>query len=212
MNVNSLLQCSYSHCLKSSRSFRWYSSTAVQNSAAAPHPPSSNVRINIGRFSNTNHKLGAILTQNALRSFTTTTTCRTSKIDTEPQPSAAEEHPDGVTIYTGKFTRQIIRVKLFSLTTSAMGLLAQPVLWQKGLEVSGTGLSVLICSVAGLFIFVTPVLLHLVTKKYVIDIKYNKKTDEYTCMTVSFFLFQNKVSERIRQSNNTRISFRVFMY
>lgn len=193
MNVNTLLQCSYSHCLKSSRNFRWCLSTAVSNASSAPHSPSSNVRI--GHLLNTNHKLGAILTQNVSRSFTTTTICRSSKNDTEPRPPATEEHPDGVTIYTGKFTRQIIRVKMFSLTTSAMGLLAQPVLWQKGLEVSGTGLSVLICSVAGLFIFVTPVLLHLVTKKYVIDIKYNEKTDEYTCMTVSFFLFQNKVKE-----------------
>lgn len=211
MNVNSLLQCSYSHCLKSNRSFRWYLSTAVANAAATPHSPSSNVRWNIGNFTNTNLKLGTILTQNVSRSFTTTTSCRSSQTDTKPQPSAKEEHPDGVTIYTGKFTRQIIRVKLFSLTTSAMGLLAQPVLWQKGLEVSGTGLSVIICSVAGLFIFVTPVLLHLVTKKYVIDIKYNKKTDEYTCMTVSFFLFQNKVSDWMR-APCTRISFHVFTY
>lgn len=101
--------------------------------------------------------------------------------------------PNGVSVYKGKFTNQIIRVKMFSLTTSAVGLMAQPLLWHKGLEVSGTGLSVLICSIAGIFTFVTPVLLHFVTKKYVIDIKYNEKTDEYTCITVSFFLFRNEV-------------------
>lgn len=163
----------------------------------------SNVHSNTGHFINTYRKLGVIHTPNVSRSITTTATTRSrSATETSPPPPlpppATEQHPDGVTIYAGKFTRQIIRVKMFSLTTSAMGLVAQPVLWQKGLEVSGTGLSVFLCSVAGLFVFVTPVLLHLVTKKYVIDIKYNDQTDEYTCMTVSFFLFQNKVSFLIR--------------
>lgn len=185
MNVNSLLLCSYSHCLKSSRNFRWCLSAVP----GAVHLPTSNIPMNAGKFLNVYRKhLGVTLTPNISRSIATTTVA-SSRSATE-----IDNHPDGVTIYTGKFTRQIIRVKLFSLTTSAMGLLAQPILWQKGLEVSGTGLSVLICSVAGIFVFVTPVLLHLVTKKYVIDIKYNKDTDMYTAMTVSFFLFQNKVN------------------
>lgn len=193
LNANRLLQCNYSHGLKSSRNFRWYLSTGPNAAAAATHFPNSNIHLNTEKISNINRKLGAFFPPHLSRSIATTQ--NRSATETQPPPPATDEHPDGETIYTGKFTRQIIRVKMFSLATSAMGLVAQPVLWQKGLEVSGTGLSVLICSVAGLFIFVTPVLLHLVTKKYVIDIKYNKKTDEYTCMTVSFFLFQNTVSE-----------------
>lgn len=113
-----------------------------------------------------------------------------------------DSNPDEVSIYQGKYTNQILRVKMFSLTTSAMGLVAQPILWHKGIEVGGTGLGMLICSVAGIFTFVTPLLLHFVTKKYVIDIKYNEKTDEYTCVTISFFLFRNEV----------RISFRTRIY
>lgn len=104
-----------------------------------------------------------------------------------------DSNPDEVSVYQGKYTNQILRVKMFSLTTSVMGLVAQPVLWHKGLEVGGAGLSMLMCSVAGIFTFVTPLLLHFVTKKYVIDIKYNEKTDEYTCVTISFFLFRNEV-------------------
>lgn len=104
-----------------------------------------------------------------------------------------DSNPEEVSIYQGKYTNQILRVKMFSLTTSAMGLVAQPILWHKGIEVGGTGLGILICSVAGIFTFVTPLLLHFVTKKYVIDIKYNEKTDEYTCVTISFFLFRNEV-------------------
>ncbi|XP_055315607.1 transmembrane protein 70 homolog, mitochondrial [Sitodiplosis mosellana] len=110
-----------------------------------------------------------------------------------------DSNPDEVSIYQGKYTNQILRVKMFSLTTSAMGLVAQPILWHKGLEVGGAGLSVLMCSVAGIFTFVTPLLLHFVTKKYVIDIKYNEKTDEYTCVTISFFLFRNETKFNVKE-------------
>lgn len=102
-------------------------------------------------------------------------------------------HPDGVSIYTGKYNWRIIRVKIFSLTTSVLGVCAQPFLWQKSQLIGSTGLGVLVCSTVGVFTFITPILIHFIMKKYVVDIRYNKATDEYTCYTISFFLFKNKV-------------------
>lgn len=114
-------------------------------------------------------------------------------------PSLERKIPDdeilGQSIYSGKYTSRIIRVKLFSLATSMMCLYAQPILYTQGQVVGGAGLGVLICSIVGIFTFVTPVLLHFVTKKYVVDVKYNKNTDVYTAITVSFFLFRKKVLE-----------------
>lgn len=203
MNAKCLLLYNYSNCFKANRHFRWYLPVTTQLTG-------SNVYLNTGQFrSNICRKLNVVLAPNSSRLISSSSSIATKSrsddserttetLSMQSPPPLTEQHPDGVTIYTGKFTRQIVRVKMFSLTTSAMGLVAQPVLWHKGLEVSGTGLGVLLCSVAGLFTFVTPVLLHLVTKKYVIDIKYNKQTDEYTCMTVSFFLFENKVSAWIK--------------
>lgn len=108
---------------------------------------------------------------------------------------SSEKSPDGESIYSGKFTARIVRVKLFSLVTSIFGVYAQPLLWQQSQLVGSTGLGVLVCSIAGIFTFVTPVLLHFIMKKYVVDIRYNKDTDEYTGVTISFFLFKNQVSE-----------------
>lgn len=110
-----------------------------------------------------------------------------------------ESDESGISIYEGKYSRNIVRVKLFSLGTSVMGLISQPVLWQHGQVVGGTGLGILLCSMVGIFTFVTPFLLHFVTKKYVVDIKYNKETDEYTCITISFFLYKNKVRIKNQQ-------------
>lgn len=79
-------------------------------------------------------------------------------------------------------------VKLFSLTTSVMGLVAQPLLLEKGHELGGAGVAVLLCGVAGIFTFVTPVLLHLITKKYVVELDFNPKTDEYKATIISIVL------------------------
>lgn len=107
----------------------------------------------------------------------------------------------GESVYEGKYTNQMLRVKLLSFTTSMMGAIAQPVLWQKGMEVSGAGLGIALCSIIGVFTFVTPVLLHLVVKKYVIDILHNKETDEYTAITISPFMFRKAVTSNHYESH-----------
>lgn len=96
-------------------------------------------------------------------------------------------------IYNGKFKTRIIRVKLFSLSTSLMGLSAQPILLEKGMELGGKGLATFLCTLAGIFTFVTPVLLHFITKKYVIQITHDPKTDEYVATIISFFLTKKLV-------------------
>lgn len=116
--------------------------------------------------------------------------------ESQTQKSAQYDESGAEIIYTGKFQTRIIRVKLFSLSTSLMGLAAQPILLEKGMEMGGKGLAAFLCTLAGIFTFVTPVLLHYVTKKYVIKITHDPKTDEYVATTVSFFLMKNPVSLR----------------
>lgn len=197
MNVNNLLLCSQSHSIKStSRLLRWNSPCTASISVAGSNRLFSTVPSNLCKSF---PKL--MIYQNVQNRLISSSSLNCKNNTNKAAASFDDDDPDGVSVYEGKYTKQILRVKMFSLTTSAMGLVAQPVLWQKGIEVSGTGLSVLICSVAGIFTFVTPLLLHFVTKKYVIDIKYNEKTDEYTCITISFFLFKNRVSSTLRLIN-----------
>lgn len=91
-------------------------------------------------------------------------------------------------IYFGALKRQIRSVKLFSLITSIGGLIAQPVLMEQAGKIGGTPVIVAVCSFVGFFTFVTPFLLHLITKKYVTEIYHNTKTKEYTAATYTFFL------------------------
>lgn len=96
-------------------------------------------------------------------------------------------------IYYGTLTPQIKAVKVFSLSSSFAGLLAQPIIIKEAASIGSTSLIVALCSVVGFFTFVTPLLLHFITKKYVTEISYEPKTSTYKATTISFFLVPKQV-------------------
>ena len=120
-----------------------------------------------------------------------------------PEPNSAEQSLE--VIYTGKLTSRIKRVKLFSLSTSLMGISAQPMILQKTSEI-GTAMVVLGSGFVGFFTFVTPLLLHLITKKYVIEIAYDKANDEYIATTISIVLTKKQVSSNEWMVFNVRLT------
>ncbi|CAL4067445.1 unnamed protein product, partial [Meganyctiphanes norvegica] len=58
---------------------------------------------------------------------------------------------------------------------------------------TSVGLVVAVGSFVGFFTFVTPLLIHWLTKKYVMKIEYDPKTDMYSATTLSFFLREKKI-------------------
>lgn len=97
-------------------------------------------------------------------------------------------------VYSGPLTSKMKAVKVFSLTTSITGIAAQPIVIEQASNLGGTPLVVLMSGFVGFFTFVTPVLLHWITKKYVTAMAFNPKTEEYTATTISFFLTPSYVS------------------
>uniref|UniRef100_A0A3Q0STP9 Transmembrane protein 70 n=1 Tax=Amphilophus citrinellus TaxID=61819 RepID=A0A3Q0STP9_AMPCI len=84
-------------------------------------------------------------------------------------------------------------VKMFSYSTSAASLFLMPqILLKTGLGVQTFALQVAFCGVIGFFTFLTPVLLHLITKGYVIRLYHNPDRDIYTAVTYSVFLTEKK--------------------
>ncbi|XP_053607215.1 transmembrane protein 70 homolog, mitochondrial [Plodia interpunctella] len=96
-------------------------------------------------------------------------------------------------IYYGPLTPQIRAVKLFSLGSSIAGLIAQPIIIREASAIGSTSLLVAVCSVVGFFTFVTPILLHIVTKKYVTDIIYDPDSSTYKATTINFFLARKQI-------------------
>uniref|UniRef100_A0A1B6KJ77 Transmembrane protein 70 n=2 Tax=Graphocephala atropunctata TaxID=36148 RepID=A0A1B6KJ77_9HEMI len=102
--------------------------------------------------------------------------------------TAASNELLGKVIYNGPLASRIRRVKIFSLSTSMMGLIAQPVIIERIME---TGVSIVAMIFSGaviqFFTFVTPVVLHYFTKKYVKAMYFDPETDTYTAVTHTFF-------------------------
>lgn len=96
-------------------------------------------------------------------------------------------------IYFGTLTPKIRAVKAFSLSTSIIGLAAQPMLIERSSELGGTSVMIVACGIVGFFTFITPLVLHFITKKYVTEINYDPAKDEYTATTLSIILMKKEV-------------------
>jgi transmembrane protein 70 len=95
-------------------------------------------------------------------------------------------------IYTGMLNRQMKHVKIFSITTSVMGLWMQPVIYQNTGE-HGMAAMIAALGMVGFFTYVTPFLIHMVCKKYVTEIIYDPKSNNYTAVTANFFLRRKEI-------------------
>lgn len=109
------------------------------------------------------------------------------------QNSTSQTTSEKQQIYFGTLTPKIRAVKAFSLSTSVIGLAAQPMLIEKSSQLGGTSIVILVCSFVGFFTFITPLVLHFITKKYVTEISYDPLKDEYTATTLSIFLTRKEV-------------------
>ncbi|XP_041375704.1 transmembrane protein 70 homolog, mitochondrial-like [Gigantopelta aegis] len=93
----------------------------------------------------------------------------------------------GKLIYGGPLAQMIKVVKTFSITTSAIGLCLQPYLL-----LHSEGHSIIAKVAVGItlsfFVFVTPLLIHFISKKYVTDCYWNKDTNEFRATTISLLL------------------------
>lgn len=100
--------------------------------------------------------------------------------------------------FKGTLTPNVKSVKVFSLTTSFAGLIAQPVLYEQAAKLgSSTPVIVAICGFVGFFTFVTPFLLHVITKRYVTELHYDTLTKEYIATIITFFLLKKQVRFKV---------------
>ncbi|XP_034558725.1 transmembrane protein 70, mitochondrial isoform X2 [Notolabrus celidotus] len=107
--------------------------------------------------------------------------------------STATPSTDGQLVYIGNLGSAVRGVKTFSYTTSGASLIILPqILLKTGLGVQSFALQAAFCGVIGFFTFLTPVLLHVLTKGYVARLYHHPDTDTYTAVTYSVFLTEKK--------------------
>ncbi|XP_076328459.1 transmembrane protein 70 homolog, mitochondrial [Tachypleus tridentatus] len=87
-------------------------------------------------------------------------------------------------VYIGPLAKQIRVVKFFSISTSALGTVLQPFLLQSYLSFSPLA-GLLIGSFFTCFIVVTPILLHWITKSYVVELSLDPSTQMFTATVLT---------------------------
>lgn len=128
--------------------------------------------------------------------------------------SEAKANENWEKIYYGPLTPQIRAVKVvmsserihlrsrhvmfqfFSLSSSVLGIAAQPVLYREITALDSVPLAVAAYSFVGFFTVATPILLHLITKKYVSTLEYDKANDVYLARTYNFFCIPKEVGDK----------------
>lgn len=73
------------------------------------------------------------------------------------------------------------------------------ILLETGLGVQSFALQAVFCGVVGFFTFLTPAILHYVTKGYVIRLYHDADRDTYTAVTYSVFLTEKRIGFHQRQ-------------
>ncbi|XP_055475175.1 transmembrane protein 70, mitochondrial [Psammomys obesus] len=102
------------------------------------------------------------------------------------QPDKPE---DGRLIYTGNLARTVLGVKFFSYSTSMISLAFLPYLFSQSNVVFGSQpLQILFYGIMGSFTVITPMLLHFLTKGYVIRLYHEATTDTYRAITYNVVL------------------------
>ncbi|XP_012712116.1 transmembrane protein 70, mitochondrial isoform X1 [Fundulus heteroclitus] len=107
--------------------------------------------------------------------------------------STTSRTEDGILVYTGSLATAVRGVKMFSYSTSGASLILMPqILLKTGLGVSSIAVQIAFTGIVGFFTFLTPILLHLITKGYVIRLYHNPDRDTYTAITYSVFLTEKR--------------------
>ncbi|KAM9720049.1 transmembrane protein 70, mitochondrial [Menidia menidia] len=101
---------------------------------------------------------------------------------------------EGRLIYTGSLGSAVRGVKLFSYSSSGFSLLLMPqILLQTGLGGQSPALQAAFCTCVGFFTFLTPALLHMLTRGYVVRLYHHAPQDTYTAITYSPLLTEKKL-------------------
>jgi len=96
-------------------------------------------------------------------------------------------------VYSGNMDQQVYMVKHFSLVTSVIILLAQPMVWYRMHDLTSPILKSAIGGGMAFFFMATPILIHSFTKKYVLRLTLHDETKEFEATTYSLFLIKKSL-------------------
>lgn len=96
-------------------------------------------------------------------------------------------------IYIGPFTWKVRSVKIFSLVSSLMSIGFQPFLYMKLVEDDNLANAGTIFALFNIITISSPLLIHILAKRYVIELYHHPKEEKYTAKVFTLFCRQKEV-------------------
>ncbi|XP_076749418.1 transmembrane protein 70 homolog, mitochondrial [Xylocopa sonorina] len=110
-------------------------------------------------------------------------------------------------IYIGSIATTVQRIKVFSYLTSAISIIAQPILYMKMINDDNTMSLATICMLLNFAAICNPILIYLLTKRYVVDLHYYPKEQKYVAQVYNFFFRRKKIEFTAKDVTEPRNEF-----
>ena len=120
-------------------------------------------------------------------------------------PAGEVSDDDSLLVYTGSMSPMVKRLKLVSLTTSTVGVSMQPFIYRSLVQPgSSAGVSIAVgaAAVTTTLVILSPLLLNLLTKRYVMHLYFNEKSQTFTLISLNFF---NRKKSRTFRADDVQV-------
>ncbi|XP_017881146.1 transmembrane protein 70 homolog, mitochondrial [Ceratina calcarata] len=105
----------------------------------------------------------------------------------------SNKNVDKELIYTGNINAKVRNLKLFSLVSTVGSMTLQPFLYMNMTDENSATTLAMIFALANLIAIGSPVLVHALAKRYVLEMYYNPQEKEYIAKVYSFFFKRNEI-------------------
>ncbi|XP_071856787.1 transmembrane protein 70 homolog, mitochondrial [Bombus fervidus] len=97
-------------------------------------------------------------------------------------------------IYNGTLRNKVRNIKIVSLLTSAISVISQPIIYMKILEEDNVVGAGTLFAILNVMTISSPLLIHFLTKRYVIDMYHYPKEEKYTAKLFSFLCKEREIT------------------
>lgn len=96
-------------------------------------------------------------------------------------------------IYNGAVTNKVRNIKMFSLLSSVLSVICQPIIYMKILEEDNAISVGTLFALLNILTISSPLLVHFLTKRYVIEMYHYPNKEKYTAELYTFFCKKREV-------------------
>lgn len=95
-----------------------------------------------------------------------------------------------ILVYEGQLTPNVRRIKIFSLSTTFLGLVCYPFMFKKASNSNKSALAHVFVGWTLIMVIFSPLALNYITKRYITELRFNKNTKTFRAITLNLFMRQ----------------------